>query len=340
MKTFLQFAPIAGDNGFAQEGWWIWCPSVIQGPDGRWHMFASRWPAWLPMHPGWMTNSQVVRAVADRPEGPYTFAEVVLPARGPEYWDGCSTHNPTIREHGGRYYLFYTGITSPLLSPQPGEPFDTRDPRCVVARSRKRVGVAWADSLEGPWHRSDQPLIEVKPRSFYSFLTSNPSPWIFPDGRTVMLFKSRAWEGHSHSAMMIGLATADAPEGPYAVKGEEPLFGPGRFGELEDPFFWHDGERFHVIAKDMSGQLTGEHGNGFHGVSADAVHWEAGEPSLAYRREIPQVGGELKSYGSLERPFLLFQNGRATHLCAAVSDGSMNFTDASRTWNLVIPLQQ
>lgn len=340
MNAYLKFGEVGQDNGFAQEGWWIWCPSVIKGLDGWWHMFASRWPSGLPMHPGWMTNSEIVRATADRPEGPYTFAEVVLPARGPEYWDGCSTHNPTIREHGGRFYLFYTGITSPLSAPQPGESFDTNDPRCVVARSRKRVGMAWADSLEGPWHRADQPRLEVKPRSFYSFLTSNPSPWILADGRTVMLFKSRAWEGTTHGAMMIGLATADHPEGPYAVQGEEPLFGPGCFGELEDPFLWHDGTEFHVIAKDMSGKLSGQHGGGFHGVSVDARQWRAGDPSQAYRREIPRGGGKVEFCGSLERPFLLFQNGQATHLCAAVSDGSLNFTDAKHTWNLVIPLKQ
>lgn len=335
----LQFGDVREDNGFFQEGWWIWCPSVIRAGDGLWHMFASRWPAWLPMHPGWMTNSEVVRATANKPEGPYTFAEVVLPARGPEYWDGCSTHNPTIREYGGRYYIFYTGITHPLAPLRPGEVFDSGDARFVVSRSMKRVGVAWADSLEGPWQRSDLPLLPVCPQTFYSFLTSNPSPWIFPNGRTVMLFKSRKWEHGVHSAMMIGLATADHPSGPFRVEGDKPLFGPGQFGELEDPFLWHDGNQFHVIAKDMSGHLTGQHGAGFHGVSRDARHWERGKPSLAYRREIFRPGGRVESLGSLERPFVLFQDGRATHLCAASSNGSTSFCDATRTGNLVIPLQ-
>lgn len=61
-------------------------------------MFASRWSKKLPMHPGWLFKSEIVRAVSDTPAGPYTFQEVVLPARGPQFWDGRTTHNPQIRE--------------------------------------------------------------------------------------------------------------------------------------------------------------------------------------------------------------------------------------------------
>jgi hypothetical protein len=35
-------APVTG--GFAMEDFWVWCGSVIQGPEGKYHMFASRWP--------------------------------------------------------------------------------------------------------------------------------------------------------------------------------------------------------------------------------------------------------------------------------------------------------
>src|SRR5215217_7444136 len=104
MEALLKFAAIDRENGFRMDGYWIWCPSIIRDDQGLYHMFASRWPDWLPMHPGWLTNSEVVRATATRPEGPYQFAEVVLPAREPEYWDGRSTHNPTVRFHAGRYY--------------------------------------------------------------------------------------------------------------------------------------------------------------------------------------------------------------------------------------------
>ncbi|RED87566.1 hypothetical protein [Cohnella phaseoli] len=78
MNFNLLPAPMGG--GFRMEGYWVWCGSVVKDEEGRFHMFASRWPTWLPMHPGWIVASEIVRAVADTPEGPYHFQEVVLPA--------------------------------------------------------------------------------------------------------------------------------------------------------------------------------------------------------------------------------------------------------------------
>lgn len=63
--------------------------------DGRYHMFASRWTKDVGFG-NWVTNSKVVRAVADTPVGPYEFQVVVLPIRGKDYFDGMCTHNPRI----------------------------------------------------------------------------------------------------------------------------------------------------------------------------------------------------------------------------------------------------
>lgn len=77
-------------------------------------MFASRWRNTLPMHPGWLLESEIVRAESETPEGPYTFQEVVTPARGAEYWDGRTTHNPHIMKCGDTYVLYYIGSTHPV----------------------------------------------------------------------------------------------------------------------------------------------------------------------------------------------------------------------------------
>ncbi|MDD3430215.1 MAG: hypothetical protein PHG02_09470, partial [Oscillospiraceae bacterium] len=74
IQNYYKPAPLEG--GFVMEKYWVWCGSVVQGEDGLWHMFASRWPKTLPFHPGWGIASEIVRAVADKPEGPYRFAEV------------------------------------------------------------------------------------------------------------------------------------------------------------------------------------------------------------------------------------------------------------------------
>lgn len=102
------------DGGFRMEGYWVWCGSVVKGEDGKYHMFAARWPKWLPMHPGWLLKSEIVRAVADKVEGPYTYCETVLGARGAQYWDGRMTHNPSIMKVGNKWVLYYIGSNTSL----------------------------------------------------------------------------------------------------------------------------------------------------------------------------------------------------------------------------------
>ncbi len=39
-----QLAPSVKNGGFEMENFWVWGASVIKGEDGKYHMFASRWP--------------------------------------------------------------------------------------------------------------------------------------------------------------------------------------------------------------------------------------------------------------------------------------------------------
>lgn len=231
-ETIFQLAPLPRQGGFRMEGYWVWCGSAIRGDDGRYHLFASRGPREISFHPGWMACSEVVRAVAEHPAGPYEFQEVVLPSRAAEFWDGRATHNPSITRYDDTYVLYYMGSTHPLASPPLNRSFATDDPRCIVARASKRVGIAISKSLAGPWQRFDEPILPAKPGTFDSFLTSNPAPWVNEDGSELLIFKSRQYNGNTHSPMMLGLTKAAHFLGPYRVLGNEPL----RFGEVEDLF--------------------------------------------------------------------------------------------------------
>jgi len=42
--------------------------------------------------------------------------------------------------------------------------------------------------------------------------------------------------------------------------------------------------------------------------------------------------------GQFERPQLLIENGRPTHLFAATGDGPGGFDKMSSSWNMVVPL--
>ena len=91
--------PVPAGAVFENSDWCIWCGSAVRGDDGEYHLFYSRWPSKLG-HYAWVTHSEVARAVADSPNGPYRHVELVLPARGEKFWDGSCTHNPPILRVG------------------------------------------------------------------------------------------------------------------------------------------------------------------------------------------------------------------------------------------------
>ncbi len=324
------------------EGYWVWGSSVIQSADGKYHIYASRFPKSLPFHPGWMVASEIVHGVSTVPEGPYEFSDVALPARGAQYWDGRSTHNPRILAYKDKYYLIYMGSTHPFEEPE-YEELTLESKWCIVGRSNKRIGLAVSDSPYGPWKRLDAPLLTTKPGTFYSLLTSNPSPLIQEDGSVMMLFKGRAYTGNdTYSDMALGVAYADNIEGPYTVLNENrPIFSVESQGEAEDPFLWKDKSGYHIIFKDHVARYTGERGGGVLAHSKDGIHWQIDKDPKAYSRTVEWEDGSTVLQGQLERPFILFdKKGKPTHLFFATMDGPGGFFNATKSWNMVIPFKK
>lgn len=335
---------VSREQGFQMPEGWIWGSSVVKGEDARYHMFATRVPKFLPFHPGWMIGSEIVRASSDTPEGPYRFEEIVLPARGAEYWDGRSTHNPRIVKHGDKYVLFYMGSTHPFeeIVPDTADQLTLESKWCIVGRANKRIGIAVSDSVFGPWERMDRPVLETRPGTFYSFLTSNPAPVIHDDGSVHLIFKSRRYVDHVHSDMNIGLATAPHYTGPYQVVNDQPLFSEETFGVIEDPFLWKNESGFHMLAKDQYGKITGERGAGVLAHSDDCLQWRLHDEPMAYSRHIRWVDGSDQLLGNMERCSALIEDGQPTHLFFAIWEGEGGFSDPqpdNHSWNMVVPLK-
>lgn len=326
---------------FQCGGYWVWGSSVIQGEDGKYHMYVSRFPKSLPFHPGWMVASEIVHAVSEKLEGPYVFSDVALSARGAQYWDGRSTHNPRIFKYNHKYYLIYMGSTHPFEEPNYEEL--TLDSKwCIVGRANKRVGLAVADSPYGPWKRLNEPILNTEPNTFYSYLTSNPSPVIRKDGSVWMIFKGRAYtKNGKYSNMALGIASAPSIEGPYTVLNDKkPIFQVQGQGEAEDPFLWEDERGFHIIFKDHVAKFTGEKGGGAMAHSQDGVNWIVDEDAKAYSRTVEWEDGKVEMQGQLERPFLLFENGVPAYVFFATMDGPGGFENATKSWNMVIPIKK
>ncbi len=324
---------------FQSEGYWVWGSSVVKGEDGKYHMFVSRFPKSLPFHPGWMVASEIVHAVSDVPQGPYQFSDVALPARGAQYWDGRSTHNPRILKQNGKYYLIYMGSTHPFADPT-YEQLTLDSPWCIVGRSNKRVGMAVADSPYGPWRRLDEPILKTKPNTFYSFLTSNPSPIIQEDGSVMMIFKGRRYVGNDgYSDMSLGMAYAPSIESPYQMLNNDcPIFEVDGQGEAEDPYLWKDKNGYHAIFKDHVSKFTGEWGGGVMAHSKDGIHWTIDKDPKAYSLTVEYEDGKIEKQGQLERPFIFFENGKPAYIFFATMDGPGGFENATRSWNMVIPI--
>ncbi|QWX85672.1 glycosyl hydrolase family 43 [Cellulophaga sp. HaHaR_3_176] len=335
-------APIEG--GFVMEDYWVWGSTVIKGEDGIYHMYASRWPKFLPFHPGWMIASEIVHATSKTPEGPYQFQDVALGDRGAQYWDGKSCHNPKIVKHEDTYILYYMGSTHPFeeVTKENLDQFNLSSKWAIAGRWGKRIGIATSKNLNGPWERLEAPIVDVAPNTYYSFLTSNPSPLIKEDGSVILLFKGRSYkdDGISQSDMSIGVATAPSYDGEYTVIGTEPLFSMERFGEVEDPHLWSDDDGYHMIAKDQRGLITGEKGDGLVAHSNNGIDWIIDENSRAYTKNVKWNNGNTIKQGQLERPFVFVENGKPTHIFFATMDGPGGFGNGTKTWNMVIPLKE
>ena len=337
---FEKLMPAPKNGGFKMEDYYIWCGSAIKGEDGRFHIFASRWKKELGFGMHWLFNCEIVRAASDKPEGPYEFEEVVFNRRERCYFDALNQHNPSIKFWNGTYYLFYIGTTYGGPIPGPGDQISSE--RASEVWNNKRIGVATAKSIYGPWKRPDQPLIEPRrPGHWDCTITTNPSAAILPDGTTYLIYKSREYAG---STLQLGIARAPRPDGPYERLQNDPIF---KFSNpdfhVEDPFIWYDNGLFHVIMKDdfknNCGGITGEWGAGVYAISTDCINWNIHSNPKAYSRKVTWDDGTITTQCNLERPNLLFQNGKATHLFLATGNGRNPYEFEGVTWNMVIPLK-
>jgi predicted GH43/DUF377 family glycosyl hydrolase len=338
MKT-LQFNPPRREAGFHAPGYWIWCPSIIKGDDGLYHLFFMRMPNTIPFHPGWATSSEIVHATSKTAEGPYEFADVALSRRGAEYWDGRAAVNVRVSKCGDTYVMFYTGTTHPFEDVQPGEALPLDDPRWVYARAHKRIGVATAKSLSGPWTRRDAPVLPVTPGTYHSYLTSNAAPIVHADGSAYLMFKSRGHVDGKCGPMVIGVARARHYLGPYEVE-PEPIFQATERNMIEDPFVWFEDGKYWMIAKDMSGVYCGEGYAPLIVSSSDGIHWDMQEARKFFSRDITWSDGSAQRIGNLDRPALLIEDGKPTLACFAASKHHFGEDRPDHEiWILTVPIE-
>jgi hypothetical protein len=280
--------PVGANSGFRMEGYWVWGGSAIK-VGSEYHLFASRWPKKSVFPDDYFTESEIVRATSRSPMGPYVFQEVVIGERDSSFWDSNMAHNPTIHKIGNDYVLFYIGSDFATLRPGSN-------------RLLRRVGYATAKSIEGPWTRCDHPLISSE--------SNNPAVWAEP-GQSVKLM-------YRDENLVVKMAEASVYKGPYILKNKN-VWPDAR---LEDFYLFRTGGEYHLICEDNQGTLTGRVRWGAHLVSADGIsRWHPAIPAVAYDHALAVQGGDTLHCVRRERPQLLIQNNKITHLFNGVYDG-------------------
>ena len=82
-----------------EPGYHVWGSSPVNGPEGKIHLFVSRWPV-KEKFGAWIAHCEIARYVSDSPEGPFVFQEVVLKGTDRGTWDRKSPHNPNVQKVG------------------------------------------------------------------------------------------------------------------------------------------------------------------------------------------------------------------------------------------------
>ena len=181
-------------NGMQANGTHTWGGHALKEPSsGKYVGFFSYMAGRCDMRQ-WATNSMIVRAVSDEPDGP--FSQQLAPVTAP--W----THNAMISRHpNGSYFLFHIG-TGGKFSIQPCSnesdpffPFPAEHPQPANATTHI------AESLLGPW-RPAAPGIPA---------LNNPAPFFFPNG-TTLLFDANFHGNvvYTGITLLVG-ATVDGP---------------------------------------------------------------------------------------------------------------------------------
>ena len=335
-KNFrVELGEVAKFSKFESDTMSIWGGSITKGNDGLYHMFYSRWKkdlGWV-----WDSHSEIAHATSISPFGPFKHKDVALEIRDSKLWDGLCTHNPTVHKFGDKYYLYYMGNTGDgKIYSKPGK--IKLNP---IHRNNQRIGVAVADSPNGPWKRFDKPLVDVSKDStaIDALMVSNPSITKRPDGGYLMVYKAvgKKKKGIWGGPVVHCVATSESPTGPFVKYGKPVFLAEGHDFPAEDPFIWYEAGKYRAILKDMHGAFTDAGQALVLFESIDGFDWELSKNALVSKLEIKWKDGTVQKVAHLERPQVYLENGIPKVLvCASdVKDSA----GVLQSFNVQIPIK-
>lgn len=314
MNVYERLAPARRECLLRKEGWYIWGASVCRYQD-KYYIFASGWEKQYKFQ-GWVKHSTIFKGVSDRPEGPFKVLGEMEELKQQE-WSSEVLHNPTVCKVGDTYYLFYVGTRYHVDGRTCVLPDDYE-----VYRYNQRIGVAVSENpIEGFRPVKENPILDISESGWDSTYVTNPSVWA-EDGKIYMVYKALIQDRLPDIVMKLGLAEGEKVAGPYRRILDHPLLQ----YNIEDPFIWKEEGYYHLLAKDMTGELAGKPDEAVVLESSDMKKFAWREKRAAYSTEIEWEDG-VEYYQNVERPQIYFEEGKPVCLYNAVrtkDDGSFN----------------
>lgn len=307
--------PISSENIFKEEGYYIWDTSMIKGEDGKYHLFYSRWKKEQGF-PAWLVFSEIAHAVADSPVGPWQYKGTLLTGRGGKHWDALTAHNPMMKVFDGKYYLYYNATNMGdkkyaeadliAMGQQGG-----KHPDWPIIRNNQRIGVAVANAIDGPWVRTDQPLLE--PSGPVATMLNNPAV-AEKDGTYYMIVKGDK-PNEKKFLRNQAMAISKSPTGPFEIQEKAVI----DYLDTEDVALWYDSKREHFYAV--------FHTHGFIGMvsSPDGINWNKASEFKVTPKKILMSDSTYLVPDRVERPFVYVEDNEPKVLALAAKKGSNSF---------------
>ena len=179
-----------------QDRYYVWYSLTRQGPDGY-------------------TASVYYATSADGHS--WTERGEALSQGAKNSFEERAVFTPTILPAEGKFFLYYTAVPEPFVNDERG-----------VEATPTAIGMAMADTPEGPWSRpSGNPLLlpDADPTQFDS-LRVDDTCFLVRDGQYWMYYKGRR-KGGTPAETQMGLAIADSPKGPFQRHAENPVLDSG-----------------------------------------------------------------------------------------------------------------
>lgn len=298
------------------KGKHIWGTSPIIGPDGKVHLYVAQWSLnGQKDFSGWFKESEIGHYVGDTPQGPFKYVGIAVADKGGKF---NAPHNPTIKKIDGKYVLSFIVNEDSKLATQRIIMYvadDLKDNWRPAAGAEPDGTILRKGTHENSWNKtaklgiSNPTLLKVDGKYFLynkAVLKKNPK---------------KKWGAYTY-----GVAISDTLEGPYNYTKQVTPDWRG----IEDVYAFEMNGSVYFLSRDF-GSKKGSHGGGLLWQSDDGLYFPWENVTRSFEALDHYVGKETLAdntvyrgdlTGRLERPQILFEDGKPAYLYMATGINS------------------